>query len=274
MKSVTTLVVGAALALGLVGCGARQQKTPADTTGDGPSSELTIYDRGMQAPAAADTEVNLTKLAGLITAGKVSSIRVIGDSQTAGYNLDGYDDESDTGIVVYEGPEGTGTEVSTKVRSWTNLFREYARDHGVTDFVNAGVSGWRMQYLAEAPDAWLDDGADVIVVMLGTNDAAKVSEEEFRSFAEQALSACDDRCEHLVVVAPPDNERTDATNLFGMDRIEAALSDVSEEHDWEFVSLYDALQVGTDDFQDDQVHPSESGSRKLWEAFRTKLHLP
>lgn len=274
MRKATAFVFATSLVLGLVGCGAHRQEASNGAMGDGSSSEITIYDRGTQAPAGSDASVDLTKLSELLAAQKVSSIRVIGDSQTAGYNLDGYEDESDTGIVVYEGSEGTGTEVSTKVRSWTNLFREYARDHGVTGFVNAGVSGWRMQYLAEEPNAWLDDGADVIVVMLGTNDAAKVSEEEFRDFAEQALSACDEHCEHLVVVAPPDNERTDATNLFGMDRIEAALRDLSKEHDWEFVSLYDALQVGTDDFQEDQVHPSESGSRKLWEAFRDRLQLP
>ena len=212
--------------------------------------------------------------AGMLEAHKVASIRVIGDSQTAGYLLDGYDGESDTGVVVYEGSEGVFTETATSVPCWTNLFRAYAADHGVKDFVNAGVSGSRMQYLAEEPASWLGDGADVIVVMLGTNDACKVSVEEFGGYAEQALTACDEACKHLVVVTPPKNRRNDAQNLYGMEEVDKVLAGLCKEHDWEHVSLIDALQPGTDDFFEDEAHPTESGSKKLWEAFRSQLELP
>ena len=176
--------------------------------------------------------------------------------------------------MIYSGGEGTYYETPTYVACWTNAFREYTQAHGVGSFVNAGVSGFRMQYLAEDPSAWLGDGADVIVVMLGTNDAAKVSVEEYRAYAEQALLAAQERCRHLVVVSPPNNERTDANNLYDMSAIDEVLVELCAEHGWEHVSLLDVLAIGTDDFYEDQVHPTARGSAKLWEALKQRLSLP
>lgn len=223
---------------------------------------------------AAPAEPDTSTLAGLLEAREVSSIRVLGDSISAGYLLDGYDNPSDTDVLVYEGGEGTFYEKPTTLASWTNSFRTYAAEHGVETFVNAAVSGFRMQYLAEDPAAWIREGADVIVVMLGTNDASKVSVEEFRSYAEQALTACEESCKHLVVVSPPNNERTDSYNLYGMDQIDQVLAELSEAHGWEHISLLDALEVGSADFFEDQVHPTATGSANLWEAFRGRLMLP
>ncbi len=266
-------VLSVALLLTLTGCGgSTKEESQANASDEQAPSEVIIYDQSSQEPAVA-TVTDTSSFAGMLAAGEVSSIRVIGDSQTAGYLLDGFDGASDTGVIVYEGAEGTYWETPTTVRSWTNLFREYAASRGVQGFVNAGVSGFRMQYLAEDPDAWIREGADVIVVMLGTNDAAKESVEEFRDYTEQALSACAERCERLVVVSPCNNERTDAVNLYGMDLIDQTLTEVSSEHGWEHVSLLDVLQVGSSDFFDDQVHPTEEGSKKLWEAFRDRLGL-
>ncbi|MBP3892917.1 MAG: SGNH/GDSL hydrolase family protein, partial [Atopobiaceae bacterium] len=192
---------------------------------------------------------------------------------TAGYLIDGYEGYDGGETMIYSGGEGTYYEPPADIHSWTNAFRAYASEHGVQSFVNAGVSGFRMQYLAEDPDAWLGDGASVIVVMLGTNDAAKESVEDFAVYASEGLQAAASRCEHLVVVSPPNNERNDTENLYGMDQIDAVLSEESAVHGWEHVSLLDVIAVGTDDFFPDQVHPTEQGSAKLWEAFRTRLGL-
>lgn len=218
-------------------------------------------------------DVDPSSLAGRLASGSVASIRVLGDSITAGYLTDGYGEIPDTSTVVYAGGEGVYYETAPEVRCWTNDFRSYAEGKGVSSFVNAGICGFRMQYLAEDPDAWLGEGADVIVVLLGSNDAAKESVDDFRSFAETALVAAERRCTHLVVVSPPNNDRTDAVNLYGMDQIDAVLADLSAAHGWEHVSLLDVLELQTDDFNPDQVHPTTSGSDKLWEAFRERLGL-
>lgn len=269
MKHIGLLLGVALCVLGLVACAASPASEPG---GEDVAQEDTGQEFVVVEPSAQPAQ-DLSTLAGLFAAGQVSSIRVLGDSITAGYLIDGYDGYSDEGLVVYAGGEGTYRETPVDIACWTNAFRTYALEHGVGSFVNAGVSGFRMQYLAEDPDAWLGEGADVLVVMLGTNDAAKESLEDFRSYAEQALGAVEARCRHMVVVSPPNNERTDATNLYGMDQIDQVLTDLSLERGWEHISLYDVLVVGTDDFFPDQVHPTAQGSAKLWEAFGQRLDL-
>ena len=266
-KQLPLLLAGALCVLLTCSCTQAPEEAPA-TEASTQHEEVTIVE-----PTTPEVPADTSTLAGLLATGEVTSIRVIGDSITAGYLIDGYDAESDTGVVVYAGGEGTFTETPTTVACWTNAFRTYAHERGVASFVNAGVSGFRMQYLAEDPDAWLAEGADVIVVMLGTNDAAKESVEEFQEYAEQALQAAANRCTHLVVVSPPNNDRTDATNLYDIDQIDQVLTSVCAEHGWEHISLYDALELYSDDFFPDMVHPTAAGSQKLWEAFQSRLGL-
>lgn len=57
-----------------------------------------------------------------------------------------------------------------------------------------------------------------------------------------------------------------------MDQIDAALTHVCGEQSYLHVSLYDVLEVGTDDFTD-QVHLTSAGSHKLWHALKDRLGL-
>jgi hypothetical protein len=101
--------------------------------------------------SSAASPVVSAKLEDMFAKGEVKSIRVLGDSITAGLGCDGYGVDSDTGTVVYSGPQGSYQESATTVSTWANDFRSYAAQRGVTNFVNAGVSGFKMQYLAEDP---------------------------------------------------------------------------------------------------------------------------
>lgn len=246
-----------------------------ETGGAGPDARA-----GFPGDSAATATVNdpsagqlqPSPLADMLASGELGSIRLIGDSITAGYLCDGWDAPSDTGVIVYQGRQGSYEEVATTVGCWANDFRAWAGERGVS-FVNAGVSGFRMQYLAEDPDAWLGDGADVVVVMLGTNDAAKEPLGDFRSCARDALAAAAARCRLLVVVSPPANERTDAHNLYGMDQVDSVLTELCREEGYLHVSLLDALELGTGDFNPDQVHPTSSGSHKLGAALSGQLGI-
>ncbi|MGN0075512.1 MAG: SGNH/GDSL hydrolase family protein [Parafannyhessea sp.] len=205
--------------------------------------------------------------------GEVHSIRVIGDSITAGYGCDGYGTPSDTNVTVYSGKEGAYKETATTVGCWTNDFRAFALQHGVTSFVNAGVSGFRMQYLAEDPSSWLGDGADVIVVMLGTNDASRRTEVEFSADAEIGLAAAAAKCKLLIVVSPPNNARTDATNNFSMQRVNQVLTSLCRLKGYVHASFLNTLALYTADYNSDQCHPTSEGSHKLWAAFKEQLAL-
>lgn len=265
-------VVAVVVAVQVRGCGGGGA-APASEGGAVASTATSASDSQATPDSSPASSLDQSSLAGMIQAGEVSSIRLVGDSITAGYGCDGYDQAATTQVVAYSGSLGTYYETPESVRCWANDFREWATAHGVGTFVNAGVSGFRMQYLAEEPDAWLGDGADVIVVMLGTNDAAKEPVSSFREYATQALAAAASKCRHLVVVSPPNNQRTDATNLYGMDQIDGALTQICEEQGYEHVSLYDVLQVGISDLNADQCHPTTSGSDKLWAALEERLDL-
>jgi hypothetical protein len=89
----------------------------------------------------------------MISSGEIRSIRLIGDSITAGLLCDGFDVYPDADVVVYSGAQGTYQETAPEVACWANDFRAYAARRGVGSFVNAGVSGFRMEFLAAEPDA-------------------------------------------------------------------------------------------------------------------------
>lgn len=297
LRTLTALVLGGAICAGIIGLDALgivdYPQQPEEAATPAPRAQETepahedggLSDESVTPPAedasvsdASSSQVEGTavvsyELRDMLDAGEVSSILLIGDSITAGYLADGSDAPSDTGVTVYSGPEGSYLESATTVRSWANDFRQYAYDHGVDSFVNAGINGFKMQYLAEDPSAWLDGGADVIVVMLGTNDAARRTEDEFKADAEIGLGAAAANCRLLIVVSPPANERTDATNLYDMARVDQILTELCDMKGYVHVSLLGTLEPGGDDFNPDQVHPTTGGQDKLWESFAAQLAL-
>ena len=255
---------------------ARSQSAGSDTASQSASSDSAAASTSAAPATTATTTADPLgngRLAKMIAAGDIRSIRLIGDSITAGWLCDGFGEYPDTDVVIYSGPQGTYNETSPQVACWANDFRTWATAHGVTSFVNAGIPGFRMEYLAQAPDAWLADGADLTVVMLGTNDACHCSVDEFRAFAATGIAAAAEKSKELVVVCPPDNARTDASPLYGMDQIASALEAVCAEQGRTCVSQLDTLTVGTADFNEDNVHPTSAGSHKLWQALKSKLEL-
>ena len=222
-------------------------------------------------PAAGQEEQAGSEFARMLEAGEVSSIRLIGDSITAGFLCDGYGPCTD--LVIYDGPYGTFQETAPEVGCWANEFRSYAGEHGVASFVNAGICGAKMRWLAEDPGAWILESADVIFVMLGTNDAVYHTVEEYRAFAEMGLSAVEAACRHMVVMAPPDNAWTDYGKEMSQADVESVLRELCEAHGWCFISLLNAVELGTDDLNPDQCHPSSKGSHAMWEHMKESLGL-
>lgn len=216
-------------------------------------------------------EPQRSQFARMMDEGSVSSIRLIGDSITAGFLCDGYGPTTD--VMVYDGPYGTFWESSHEVDCYANRFRAYAEEHGVKTFVNAGINGAKMRWLAEDADAWIRESADVIFVMLGTNDAVYHTEDEFRSSAEAGLAAVAKSCSHMVVLAPPDNGWTDYSKVMFQDSVERALKETCDQYGWEFASTYASIKTGTDDFNEDQCHPTSKGSAAIWDCIARELGL-
>ena len=210
----------------------------------------------------------------LLRMGKVDSIRLIGDSITAGFGCHGWVDESTscTGPIVFESPRGIHFEASYDIDCWANRLRKYVKSFDAS-VVNAGVCGYRYKYLATDADGWLGEGADVILVMLGTNDAPDYPLDELKDYIHAGLESARERCDCLIAVAPPDNRRTRLHNLYGLDAVERLVRDTSDELGCQFASVYDALAVETDDLNGDRLHPTTKGSLKIWSALKEQLDL-
>ena len=208
----------------------------------------------------------------LLRAGKVGSIRLIGDSITAGFGCDGWIGEngSCTGPIVFDAKRGAHREASHDIRCWANELRKFVEPLGVL-LVNAGVCGYRYKYLASDADGWLGPGADVILV--GTNDAPDYPLDELKDYVHTGLSSARSRCDHLIAIAPPDNRRRRLHNLYGLDEVERLVRSTAEELDCQFASVYDVLTVGTDDFNGDGLHPTTKGSLKIWSSLKRQLDL-
>lgn len=242
-----------------------QTEAAASTNGEG----------GDATPSASVVpDDHVVTLARLLREGQVHSIRVIGDSLSAGHDVRNIEETSESGLIVYEDNDGCAYEVPSSDQSWVSFFRPYALNHGVSSFVNAAVGGSRMTRLAENPSAWIREGADVIVVMLGTNDIDYSTIERYRTDAETALSAVAQNCSHMVVVSPPRNAGTLIPNICELDEVDRVLTQLCDEHGWEHVSLYNVINPYSDDVEEDRVHPTPQGAQKLWEAFRQRLELP
>ena len=231
---------------------------PADSTDEGSS--------GMVAGPGA--------FRAMIDAGQVHSIRLIGDSITAGYLCDGWADPdvAKTTDVMYDNGHGQiHYEPSPSIDCWANDFRVWAQGHGVSRFVNAGLGGWTMGMLSDYPSFGIGDGADVIFVALGTNDAAYDGSEALRQAAESALPVVAENCKLMVVVGPTDNERYDVSIADTVRDANQVLREVCADHNYIYVDCYDC--VTTDDLNDDLLHPTSEGSHKIWQRICTELSL-
>ena len=211
-----------------------------------------------------------TRLAEALEAGEIHSAMVVGDSISAGFGTAGLAERSveatlfvdEDGFVYYEPDRHNG--------SWVNHLRDYLASVGVDDFVNASISGKTFADVAEDFDAWVGDGADAIIVMLGTNDVASLSADGFRQSSTHTLEMLSERCEYLLVIAPPKNAWEGSTKL-AIGEAGEILKDICAEHGWDFISVYDAVEPESNDYQGDRLHPTTQGEGKIWEAVAAQL---
>lgn len=287
--TLVTIVGAGLLACLLLGCPALDKATPAHKDESLARQEPADEDKDTSMDEREDfrgqddgatTRRDDTKneggfdLAAELAARHVKSIRLVGDSITAGFGTDGYDDTDLTGdgIVVFD--DGAGTvhhESGHDALCWANEFRSYAAEHGVRTFVNAGVNGYMMVQLANDPEAWLGEGADVIVVALGTNDAGYFGPQEFEDASRTALEAARKKCRALVVVSPVSDLRPMTWLVMSPASQAEVLRGICEDQGYVFVDGHDA--VSPDEFCSDGLHPNSEGSLALWACIRKTLGL-
>lgn len=278
---VVVAVCAAVLAVAVVVIGGRlsMKQSSGESGAQGGSSAVVQAAGGSAASGSAGQgsaapERGVGQFRAMVDAGQVGSIRLIGDSITAGYLCDGWvdpDTSQSTPVMFDNGYDQLHYEPSADIDCWANDFRSWAGERGIASFTNAGLGGWTMRSLADDTASWVGDGADVIFVALGCNDAAYFGNDELRQAAEVALPAVADSCKLMVVVGPTDNERYDVSIKGTVREANEVLREVCDEHGYIYVDCYDA--VTTDDLNADLLHPTSAGSHKIWNRISGELGL-
>ena len=240
------------------------QADAGSLSGDGPN-------RGAEGQVEAEEASDFMQG---VRSGGYQTIRLVGDSITAGFGTDGYEDPEASGqpTVIYD--DGMGTQLhepSASINCWANAFRAWAELNGVREFTNAGICGWFMHQLAQNPDAWLGQGADVIVVALGTNDAGYYGPQEFEDDARVALAAAEQRCKLVVVLSPVADLRPTEQLVEPASELGDILGRICEERGYVFVDTRAA--VTPELFCEDGLHPNTAGSAAIWACIQQTLGL-
>ena len=274
-KSFEYLVVGAALLVfALVACGRQAANDPSQDT----ESQMVSVESEPAKPVdvapsepAPDSNASFAKR---VATGELKSIRLVGDSITAGYGTEGYVDIAelvDTPVIYDDGMGNVIHEQPDTVACWANEFRRWAMQQGVQSFVNAGISGWFMHDFAQSPDAWLLGGADVVVVAMGTNDAGYYGPQEFEADARKALGDAEEKSKLVVVMAPVDDLRPTDLLVEPARELGDILQAICTERGYVFVDP--RAYVTPEMFCEDGLHPNEQGSHAIWECLRSTLQI-
>ncbi len=222
-------------------------------------------------------------LADRLNSGQVTSIKLIGDSISAGMGADGFLVPDDGRKILEDGAE-VYREASSDAASWANAFRTYASQYkfGEIDFFNAGVSGKTAKWTLDRADRLLASKEDVVFVMIGTNDRLSSTLGEYETTVRQLLAKVDAQSELMVVMAPPPSVNDIANYRFAPEGINNVLKRISLENGYIFISHYDAMTAYLEEHPDtayadlmetDTPHPTTRGYAVMWDTIRTSLQL-
>ncbi|GKV69237.1 hypothetical protein NCCP2716_17350 [Sporosarcina sp. NCCP-2716] len=231
-------------------------------------------------PASSD------KLALKLNSGRVTSVKLIGDSISAGMGADGFSVPEDARIILKDGAY-VYREASAEADSWANAFRRYVQQPefgqpGDIDFFNAGVSGKTAKWALERADLLLKPDEDVVFVMIGTNDRLIGSLEDYERTVRKLLEKADAQSELLVVMAPPPSVNAIANYRFAPESINNVLKRISLEKGYLFISQFDGMNTYlaehpdvsySDLMETDSPHPTSRGYAVMWETIRQALKL-
>ncbi|WJY26293.1 S-layer homology domain-containing protein [Sporosarcina trichiuri] len=222
-------------------------------------------------------------LADKLNSGTVRSIKLIGDSISAGMGADGYQVPED-GRVILEDGSTVYREASFDAASWANAFRTYAGQprFGDIDFFNAGVSGKTAQWALERADRLMEPREDVVFVMIGTNDRIIGTLAQYERTVRKLLKEADAKSGLLVVMAPPPSANDIGNYRFSPAGINNVLKRISLEEGYLFISHYDAMTAYLKSHPDTAYgdlmettspHPTTKGYEVMWDTIRTALQL-
>ena len=215
---------------------------------------------------------------------EVFSIKLIGDSITAGMGVQGHFIPKDGRIIFNDGKGQVYREATHTTEAWANRLREYMKNpkFGTIDVINAGISGKSAAWTLKNSDQLMKQNEDVVVVMIGTNDRIDSSLKEYEANIRELLKIVDVRSEYMIVMSPPPSANETYAYRFSAQSIDNVLKRISKENGYTFISHFDAInkylannpKVAYEDLMETRSpHPTAAGYKVMWQEMMEKLEL-
>ncbi|MFJ7933269.1 S-layer homology domain-containing protein [Sporosarcina sp. NPDC096371] len=214
----------------------------------------------------------------------VSTIKLLGDSITAGVGVKSYYIAQDGRVIFNDGKGQVYREAAHTAETWANQLRTYTKNtaFGQVDVMNSGISGKTAKWTLENIDYLLKQQEDVVFVMMGTNDRIDSSLKEYEVTSRKLLELVDKRSNYMVVMSPPPSINTIYPYQFSPKDIDAVLKKISKEKGYPFISHFDGMNdylaehgdvTYEDLMQTNSPHPIEAGYEVMWQRIKAGLEL-
>lgn len=211
------------------------------------------------------------------------TIKIIGDSITAGVCGTGYDASKNGGGVYLWGD----TYTNVKGVCWANMIRDYwEKKYGCT-VLNYGYSGISSGTIVSHIDTLVEDRDDVIICMIGTNDRnANTLNGDLNGYIKKLQRIVDlvtSKGKDLILMASiPASvaNEVDIPRLFHMEDVDNAVAYVASRNGMEYVSVYKLFidyceDTGTDidSLLQDGLHPNDRGYEVMFRLISNALGI-
>lgn len=216
-----------------------------------------------------------------LASGKVTKIKLVGDSITAGVGVISYHTNNNP-FVIYDNQGEIYKESPHTVQAWGNYFRNFIHlSFPGIKFENFGIGGKSTKWLNNNKAHLISNNEDVVFVMTGTNDRWDTpSLDEYKQHLKELLSYINDRSELMYVFCPPP-ALNDGRFSYGMKEINAAVKEICEEHNYYCLSHFDNLMdYSTKNnislkklLETSGSHPIQKGHDEMWRYIIKELNL-
>lgn len=210
------------------------------------------------------------------------TIKLIGDSITAGVGGTGYDVSANGGGVLL----WNDTYTNVKGTCWANMLKSYwEKKYGCT-VLNYGYSGIASAQIIKHIDTLVEDSDDVVVCMIGTNDripSQNANLAEYMVKMQQIVKLVKSKGKDIVLMAniPASvSNEVDTTRVFHMEDVDNAVAYVAAQNAMEYVSVYKLFTeyctyTGTsiDSLLSDGLHPNDNGYAVMFELISNALGI-
>ncbi len=210
------------------------------------------------------------------------TIKLIGDSITAGVGGTGYDASSSGGGV----PLWDGTYTNVKGTCWANMLKDYwEKKYGCT-VLNYGYSGISSSHIIDHIDTLVEDTDDVVVCMIGTNDRITGRNTDLAGYItkmQQIVNLVRAKGKDLVLMAniPASvSNEVDIPRVFHMEDVDNAVAYVASQNAMEYVSVYKLFteyckytETSIDSLLNDGLHPNDKGYGVMFELISNALGI-